>query len=89
MKKVSDNDKMTMSIVGDIDVDITHMSKNFSIGPSKDFFGVLLNRKVSFEEIKNIEIDRMPGFRFSWKYDKDMEPWTKHKTRNGVEMLKS
>ena len=82
MKKVSDNDKMTMSIVGDIDVDITHMSKNFSIGPSKDFFGVLLNRKVSFEEIKNIKIDRMPGFRFSWKYNKEVQHEAKFRSNN-------
>ena len=82
MKKVSDSDKMIMSIVGDIDADIKHFSQNFSIGPSKESYGVLLNRQVSIEDIMNIEEDYMPGFKLIWKYNEEVELWDQFKMDN-------
>ena len=31
-------------------------------------------REVSADEINNMDLDMMPGFRFTWHYNKHVEP---------------
>ena len=89
MKEVSDDDEMSMPhifktgirTVGDIDADKTHVSRNIT-GPFYEYYLIGLNRKVTDENIRNIKQDKMPGFRFSWKYNKEVELWTKYRTWN-------
>ena len=47
-----------------------------------DKYFILLNRKVSDEDIRNIKQDKMPGFKLSWKYNKDAELWAKYNAWN-------
>ena len=82
MKEVSDNDKMTITTVGDIDGDKSHVTNNIT-GPFKhEYYSIRLNRDVKDEDIKNIKQDKMPGFRFTWKYDKEVPLWSKFKNWN-------
>ena len=78
MKEVSDNDKIGIKTVGYIDADKTHVIKNITGPFDYKYDGILLNRKVTYEEIRNIKKDKMPGFRFSWKYNKEVELWRKY-----------
>ena len=79
IREVSDNDKMTIWTYHmlDIDADKTHVITNIT-GPFDDYYVIRLNRKVSDEDIRNIKQDKMPGFRFSWKYNKEVELWRKY-----------
>ena len=81
IREVSDNDKMTIWTYHmlDIDADKTHVITNIT-GPFDDYYVIRLNRKVSDEDIRNIKQDKMPGFRFSWKYNKEVELWSKYNT---------
>ena len=83
IREVSDNDKMTIWTYHmlDIDADKTHVITNIT-GPFDDYYVIRLNRKVSDEDIRNIKQDKMPGFRSLWKYDNEVELWTKYKTDN-------
>ena len=76
MKEVSDNDKLSMTGVGDIDADLTQWSKNIT-APKSGYYKFVLDRRVSADDIKNLELDMMPGFRFTWNYDKQ-EQWSKY-----------
>ena len=77
MKEFSDYDKISIKTFGDIDADKTHFSKNIT-GP----FWIKLFRKVADEDIRNIKQDKMPGFRFSWKYSQEVDLWKKFNTLN-------
>ena len=77
MKEFSDYDTISIKTLGDIDADKTHVSKNIT-GP----FWIKLYRKVEDEDIRNIKQDKMPGFRFSWKYSQEVDLWTKFNTLN-------
>ena len=67
----SDWMKFGYNINGYIDVDLTHWSKNIT-APSYLYY-ISLDRQVSAEEITNMKLDMMPGFRLSWKYDTKVE----------------
>ena len=75
MKEVSDNDKMYIS-AGDISADLTHWSKNIT-APDR-FYDIVLNRKVSADDITNMKLEMMPGFRFSWNYNTKIKPLDKY-----------
>ena len=47
----------------------------------KDDFGysVRINRKLSENDILNNKQKKMPGFRFLWNYNKNVEPWFKYR----------
>ena len=81
MKEVSQNDKMAMDTVSDIDADNTHITRNFT-GSSMESYIIFLDRKVTVEDIRNFKQDKMPGFRFTWKYNKEVEPWSRFKGYN-------
>ena len=81
MKKVSENDKMYMSTLGDIDADNTHIIKNIT-GPTRDYYRIRLSRKVTNEDIRNSKQYKMPGFQLSWNYDKNVELWASEKNPN-------
>ena len=70
MKDVSDDDQMKYNL-STIDPDVLHWSKN--ITKPSGFSQIKLDRKVSADDIKNIEFDFMPGFRLTWKYNKHVE----------------
>ena len=55
-----------------IDADITHLHKNYTDKSSP--FSLALIRELSQEDISNIELDIMPGFRLTWNYDQILEP---------------
>ena len=85
MKEISYNDKMDIGTVGYIDADKTHVTTNInghSINKNNKYYHFRLNRKVTDEDIKNIKQNKMPGFRFSWQYNKEVELWTKFKPDN-------
>ena len=56
-----------------IDPSLTHWSKNISVSSSQPY-KVILNRKVSLIDIRNMKMGKMPGFRFAWNYNKQLEP---------------
>ena len=60
----------------DIDTDLTHWSKNIT-APGSTYY-IKLDRKVSQDEIRNMKLDKMPGFRFTWNYDKQAQPEAKY-----------
>ena len=82
MKEVSDNDQMDIRTVGYIDANKTHVTKNITGLFEYPKYFIRLNRKVTDENIKNIKQDKMPGFRFSWKYSQEVDLWTKFNTLN-------
>ena len=81
MFSLSDNDKMATRTDGDIDADETHTYSNIT-GPFDYYYWIRLNRKVADEDIRNIEQDKMPGFRLSWKYEKEVKFWARYKFPN-------
>ena len=78
MKEVSDNDQTSFDY-NDIDADLTHWSKNV-IGRSYSY-RIELDRKVSADDINNMDLDMMPGFRLTWNYNKHVEPETGYGSR--------
>ena len=72
MKGVSDNDKMKF-IDDIIDADLTHWSKNFT-KPAADRYYIGLDRKVRADDINEMDLDVMPGFRLTWNHNKHVEP---------------
>ena len=78
MKDVSDDDQLKFNF-STIDPDELHWSK--SITKPSGFSQIKLDRKVSADDIKNIEFDYMPGFRLTWKYNKQVEPENTYSNR--------
>ena len=60
--------------------DLYDWSENFTglgfndIQGSGTVYTISMNRKLSDEDIRNSNEINLPGFRFSWSYDKDVEP---------------
>ena len=55
--------------------DLFHCSKNITApNPKLGLYLVKLDRKMSQDVIRKMEIDTMPGFRFTWKYNLQIEP---------------
>ena len=71
MKEVSDNDKMMYEYT-DIDADLTHWSKNITAPGS--YLSIYLDRKVSPDDITNLKLEMMPGFRLTWNYNTELKP---------------
>ena len=78
IEEVSENDKMDMSSIGDIDPYTNHVSQMWNPPTTSAFFK--LDRKVSVEAISNM--DTMPGFRLSWNYNTHVEDWQKYVDSN-------
>lgn len=57
----------------EIDADLTQWSLNIT-GPFNTEYKIKLHRHVSEKEIKNMDLDEMPGFRLTWNYDLPEEP---------------
>ena len=73
MEELSDNDKIYISGgVGYIDADLTHWSKNIT-APSSSY-QIYLSRKVSADDINNLKLEMMLGFRLTWNYNEHVEP---------------
>ena len=72
MKKVSGEDKMSFGRIH-FDADRTHWSDNFT-GPYTTYYEPKLSRTVSADDIQNLDLELMPGFRVAWKYNKPLEP---------------
>ena len=71
IKEVNENDQMIFDCYNCvIDADLTYWSKNIT-NPSSVHY-IKLIRKVSQDDIRNTNLDKMPGFRLSWKYDKGL-----------------
>ena len=67
MKEVSWNDKMTFSNIV-IDPDLRQWHTNIT-APTSNYVEVSLNRKVTVDDINNMELDMMPGFRLTWNFN--------------------
>ena len=70
-----------MSTAGNIDANLTQWSKNITRLSYSNYF-IQLDRRLSHNEIRNMKLDMMPGFRFTWNYNKHMQPEAKY--RNDV-----
>ena len=81
MKEVGDGDLLSVGGKDDIDADQTHVSVKFSKTNGGNFTTQLL-RKIPEEVIRTIEQEKMPGFSFNWKYNKEVKPWAKYKDDN-------
>ena len=79
IEEVSENDKMDMSSIGDIDPYTNHVSQMWN-PPTTSAYFFELDRKVSVEAISNM--DTMPGFRLSWNYNTHVEDWQKYVDSN-------
>ena len=79
IEEVSENDKMDMSSIGDIDPYTNHVSQMWN-PPTTSAYFFKLDRKVSVEAISNM--DTMPGFRLSWNYNTNVEDWQKYVDSN-------
>ena len=84
MQEVSENDRMIFTyylsmdfnpITVDIEAELKHWSRNVSMLSN---YAIKLDRKVSLDEIRNVELDVMPGFVLSWNYDKWIKPVAKY-----------
>ena len=65
---------------GTIAADLTHWSKNTT---SQSFsYDMYLLRKVSSDDLNNMDLDTMPGFQFSWKYNKQVASVDKYSKEN-------
>ena len=49
-----------------------HCSTAHLSPPSWNYF-LNLDRRVPQDEIVDMKLDKMPGFRFSWNYDKEID----------------
>ena len=72
-RTVKDNDKMKFNYFDDIDADLTHWSKNIT-APTKDYYSIQFERKISQYEISKMKLKMMPGFGLSWNYNRELEP---------------
>ena len=82
MAEDSDKEVMKLNCYSDdcyIDPDVTETSKNITDPFPSTFEFFSHNRQVSQEEINDTKIDKMPGHRFTWKYDRDIQPDAKYK----------
>ena len=79
MKELSGMNTMAMSSedADTIDAYLTHWSKNIT-APSTDeypYYYLTFSREVSANDIdNNMDLDMMPGFIFTWNYNKHVEP---------------
>ena len=79
MTAVSENDKMSFCYgCVTMDPDTSYWTKNIT-APSDNYYTTMLNRKVSHEELKSMDLDMMPGFRIVWEYNTPLENWAKFK----------
>ena len=67
-------DQMTFVYFADLHADLTHWSKNITAPNPRRYYDIYLDREVPTNDIENMDLDMMPGFRLTWKYDKDVEP---------------
>ena len=70
MEEVGEWDQMKYDSL--IDADLTHWSQNIT-APSSRPYTITLNRKIRKDYIQTLDLSMMPGFRFTWKYSKQLE----------------
>ena len=59
-----------------MNADQTHWSRNISSSHLYYNYYIELNRYIRQDYIQNMKIDWMPGFRFTWNYNKKIEVGT-------------
>ena len=64
-----------------IDANLKHYSKNISKS-YKSMFPIRLERDISRENIRELKVQRMPGFRINWHFNKEVDSPVKY-TNNG------
>ena len=70
LRELSDNDQIKLNL-DVIDTDLTTYNENLT--EDKGSNQLKLFRRVSKEDLTNIEQDLMPGFKLVWFYDKYVE----------------
>ena len=78
IKEVSDNDRIAMQYAS-IDADLTNWYMNITApNPEYGYYYILMNRKVVADNIINMNLDSMPGFRLIWNYDSNVKAEDKY-----------
>ena len=77
MREVSDKKDSIKFDCCFIDHYLTHWSKNIS-APDKSFYDIKVQRKVSKDDFKNMDLDTMPGFILTWNYNRRVEAVAKY-----------
>ena len=90
MKEDSDNDKIKFGICQDcdIDADVTHWSRNVTIRYHPPPYYIIMNRKVSSDDINNMDLDLMPGFRLNWNYNYNVEPEPEYNSKQNWQFVR-
>ena len=79
MTEVSGYDKIEFDYKT-IDANLTSWSKSIN-GPLYSSSNTIAHdREVSWDDIRNMKLDMMPGFRFTWNYDKVIQPEARYST---------
>jgi len=69
---------MAMTCGTTIDEELTHFEKNVT-GAYYASYTIISESKVSREDIRNGDMDKMPGFRLVWYYDVEIDSDAKYK----------
>ena len=74
IKRNIGNDKMSFNNGRTIrfDENVSHWSRNFSSPTLR--YNTKLDRYISQENITHVDLDTMPGFRLTWRYNRKLEP---------------
>ena len=81
MEELSNNDKIIFDSDTALDPHLTHWSKNMT-APLEASYSISLARKVLTNDLKNVKLENMPGFRFTWNYHKQMNPWSGYRNES-------
>ena len=83
MEELSNNDKIIFDsdTATALDPHLTHWSKNMT-APLEASYSISLVRKVLTNDLKNVKLENMPGFRFTWNYHKQMNPWSRYRNES-------
>ena len=74
MKEHSQTDRLVLFSKTIIDADITSYTENIT-APFENMYKIYLDRLVKREDIENIKLDKIPGFRLNWHYEPKVEMW--------------
>ena len=72
-----ENDKTFVGMVGYLKKDLEHFNKNITNPHASGWIWLNHNRDLTKDDIKSLDLKSMPGFRFTWKYDRKIRDWKK------------
>ena len=57
-----------------IEPELTHWNKSIT-GPFDGQYYIEYDRKLTEEQLQNLKMEQMPGFKISWNYDLEVDPF--------------